>query len=155
MKDKPTVKKEENKKVDSDEEFWKKAAEITAEDDVQSEDEDMVETRPGTPTFDDMPSPVVNALLEQLEAQPEEEDDDDDDTHMIPDNDTDTDKEVANDRTSPEPSEQDIPANDEEEIENSSVVRTKVPGENTFSHDCVKTWSPARIHAWEIRRLVS
>jgi hypothetical protein len=106
-----------------------------------------------------MPSPVVNALLEQLEAQPEEEEEgvveEEDDTHMIPENDTDTDKSVANDRTSPEPSEQDNLMNDEEENEKPSVIRTKVPGENTFSHDCVKTWSPARIHAWEIRRLVS
>ncbi|KAI9287742.1 hypothetical protein BC943DRAFT_274447 [Umbelopsis sp. AD052] len=70
---------------------------------------------------------------------------------MIPDDDTE--KEVADDGGSPEPSEQDTPASDEEEAEKPSAVRTKVPGENTFSHDCVKTWSPARIHAWEIRRL--
>ncbi|KAJ2963951.1 hypothetical protein NQZ79_g1115 [Umbelopsis isabellina] len=146
MKDKPQEKKQESKaRGDSDDEFWKQAAEMYADEDALLEDDTREEAEPETPTFDDLPSPVVQALVEHMEE--------DNDTPTIPlsnevsDKDTDTELVIAQNESGI-----DYPK-ESESSEKSAVVRKKVPGENTFSHDCVKTWSPARIHAWEIRRL--
>jgi hypothetical protein len=151
MKNNDPVKKKEEKKpiVDSDEELWKQASQIAAdEEEVKSEDENLEETQPETPSFDDIPSPVVQSLVQQLER--DDDDDDDDDTPMmIPEADR---GEIAeHSDENPDDGDQDKP----EGKPATAVVRSKIPGENTFSFDCVKTWSPARIHAWEIRRVVS
>lgn len=148
MKDKKSEQKQESKaRGDSDDEFWKQAAEMYADEGAPLEDDTREEIEPETPTFDDLPSPVVQALVEQM--------DEDKDTPMIPDL-----NEVSDENTDTElPIAQNEPAleypQENESSEKSEVVRSKVSGENTFSHDCVKTWSPARIHAWEIRRLVT
>lgn len=149
-----SVKKEN---ADSDEELWKQASQIAADEEPKSEDENMEDTEPDTPSFDDMPSPVVQALIEQLEQ--------DNDTPMIPDysyadrdnaEEEDAEADHAEEGDTIEERDSNRASNAEEPKDESGtpVVRSKVPGENTFSHECVKTWSPARIHAWEIRRLV-
>ncbi|GAB5589291.1 hypothetical protein Unana1_04191 [Umbelopsis nana] len=148
-----SVKKEN---ADSDEELWKQASQIAADEEPKSEDENMEDTEPDTPSFDDMPSPVVQALIEQLEQ--------DNDTPMIPDysyadkdnaEEEDAEADDAEEGDTIEEDDSNRVSNAEEPKDESGtpVVRSKVPGENTFSHECVKTWSPARIHAWEIRRL--
>ncbi|KAG2171780.1 hypothetical protein INT43_008160 [Umbelopsis isabellina] len=146
MKDKPQEQQQESKaRGDSDDEFWKQAAEMYADEDTPLEDDTREEAEPETPTFDDLPSPIVQELVEKMEE--------DNDTPMIPesnevsDDHTDTELAIAQDDSTI-----DYPK-ESESSEKPAVVRKKVPGENTFSHDCVKTWSPARIHAWEIRRL--
>jgi hypothetical protein len=148
LKNESKEKKQESKlQGDSDDEFWKQAAEMYADEDVPLEDDAMEEAEPETPTFNDLPSPVVQALVEQMEE--------DKDTPMIPESD-----EVADEHTDMElvTAQNGLAIDQPEESlspEKPAVARKKVPGENTFSHDCVKTWSPARIHAWEIRRLVT
>jgi hypothetical protein len=84
-----------------------------------------------------------------LERDDDDDDDDDDTPMMIPEADR---GEIAeHSDENPDDGDQDKP----EGKPATAVVRSKIPGENTFSFDCVKTWSPARIHAWEIRRVVS